>query len=85
MSDHMLVMVVSVYAYARSGDVPKIRATNSLLEAVFDEVSRWPQLPVLLCGDLNAKISQVVPLQHAVHEGVLVDVGAHASMWDQPA
>eukprot|EP00969_Alexandrium_andersonii_P005199 226382-Alexandrium_andersonii.AAC.1 len=75
------LMVVTFYAYASdppSGVGSRFDATTGLMEAVCKEVSAWPDIPFVLCGDRSADVYRIPSLRTAVLEGDVVDPGSIA-------
>eukprot|EP00969_Alexandrium_andersonii_P159346 7040252-Alexandrium_andersonii.AAC.1 len=64
-------MVITFYGFASdppSGVCTRFEATSSLVEALFHEVAMWPDMPVIMCGDLNSEVHKIPPLRTAVLE-----------------
>eukprot|EP00969_Alexandrium_andersonii_P365659 15466748-Alexandrium_andersonii.AAC.1 len=50
------------------------------MQAVIDDVSLQPPMPVLILGDVNADLTDISPVMSALQRGVLHDLAANSAL-----
>eukprot|EP00969_Alexandrium_andersonii_P086250 3802077-Alexandrium_andersonii.AAC.1 len=79
------VLIVGFYGWAsKVQGENKHNRTSWLIAAIAGELEKWPRLPVILAGDLNADPSKVPALKGMLERGWWHDLGARATAWGAP-
>ena len=74
-----------VFYGVTNGDIcPKAKQTsNSIMDAILDDMKQQPKGPKMIVGDFNASISSLPLLQDSILIGELFDIGAIASQYGE--
>eukprot|EP00969_Alexandrium_andersonii_P330374 14601053-Alexandrium_andersonii.AAC.1 len=59
---HTPALVVSAYGWATDQEGSRFAKTDELAAAIVQELRAWPELPIVIGGDLNASTSQLPSL-----------------------
>eukprot|EP00969_Alexandrium_andersonii_P156669 6926346-Alexandrium_andersonii.AAC.1 len=69
------VRIVVVYGYTNGGKCREQREkTSQLMSAVFGEIGMQPEVPTIVCGDINCQPEMLGPLREKMEAGEFVDV-----------
>ncbi len=84
------VMFFVIYGWTGGHtDREAAQRTDSLFEAIEEEVAMHPRCPTCICGDVNADVADIPTLEAMVSIGPWTDCGQQAHLWggipNQPA
>ena len=80
------VLVYNLYGWTNGNTCKEASdRTNSLFQAILEDIALQPPGPVLVMGDINGDPDTFPDLQQAICTHSLLDVGAQAHRWGQVA
>ena len=82
---NVTVACISAYGWAsKSSEHSKFARTDALLAAIDGELAHWPDMPVIIRADLNARVEHLPTLARRVQAAQWHDLGSKAEAWGSP-
>ena len=80
-----LINVFVIYGFSGGWqNKGKASKTNSLIDAIRQEIDAQPKGPTAIVGDINAKVCDLRNLQDLLDDHGWQDLGSQAHIWGQP-
>ena len=78
------LLVYNLYGWTNGNTCREAAArTNSLIQAILEDMALQPPGPMLVLGDINGDPATFHDLQQALNKHTLLDVGAQAQQWGE--